>query len=520
MDTEVVSPVLTRRAFDAVLFDLDGVLTDTAALHAQAWKALFDPILAERGQPPFEIATDYRRYVDGMPREDGIRSFLGARGLALPQAELERMARDKNAHFHRLLEAHGVPRLSSSIAVLRQLRHAGYRIGVVSASRNAPRILEAAGLTVETDVLVSGVTAADEGLAGKPAPDTFLAAARKLGVPPARCAVVEDAEAGVAAGRTGGFGLVIGLVRAGADDQIREAMRRSGADLVVEDLSEVPVNETDVPNDKDAARTGDAATLPSALTHADELLAHAGDRRPAFFLDYDGTLTPIAPRPDLATLSPEMRAALQRLAAACTVAVVSGRGLADVRGLVQEPELIYAGSHGFEIEGPAGLSIQAEKGTEFLPALDEMERELNRRLAAVEGALVERKRFSIAVHYRLVDSADQPAVEAAVAEALAAHPEFRKGLGKKVYELQPDIDWNKGRAVRWLIEALELDLERVLPVYIGDDVTDEDAFRALAGDGLGILVRDGDAGATAATYTLDSPDEVRRFFERILEHLA
>ncbi len=509
MDTGAFPRALSRRDLDAVIFDLDGVLTDTATLHARAWKRLFDAFLAERGlAPPFDLDRDYRRYVDGRPRLDGIRSFLASRGIEADPATVERLGREKNETFLGLLAREGAPELPANVAFLRRVRAAGLRTAVVSASRNAPRILQATGLAPGIEVLVSGQTAAQEGLAGKPAPDTFLAAARKLGLAPARCAVVEDAEAGVAAGRAGGFGLVIGVAGRGAAGAARANLAEQGADMVVEDLSEVTV---------EAKGRRSAADLPSALARIEAVRALAAGRRPAFFLDYDGTLTPIVERPDLAVLAPAMRAVLARLARRFTVAVVSGRGLDDVRALVDVPELIYAGSHGFEIAGPEGLSIQAERGTEYLPALDAMEAALRRRLAAIEGALVERKRFSIAVHYRLVAARDQPALERAVAEVLGEHAGFRKGGGKKVYEIQPDIDWHKGRAVRWLIEALELDLSQTLPVYIGDDVTDEDAFEALSDDGLGILVRDGEANETAADFALGAPEEVRRFFEAILE---
>ena len=510
MDSGAFPRALSRRYFDLVIFDLDGVLTDTAALHARAWKALFDAFLAERGlEPPFDLDSDYRHYVDGRPRLDGIRSFLAAREVSVDPQTLERLAAAKNATFRHLLEVEGVPLLPANIAFLHRVRAAGFRTAVVSASRNAPVILEAAGLTDSIDIVISGVTAADEGLAGKPAPDTFLAAAKRLGIEPARATVVEDAEAGVAAARAGEFGLVIGLAGREASREIRTGLAQKGADLVVDDLSEVAIHGS--------APLQPASDLPSALQEIEQLREVAAGRSFAFFLDYDGTLTPIVGRPDLAVLDPEMRAVLADLAATSTVAVVSGRGLADVRKLVGVPGLIYAGSHGFEIEGPAGLSIQAEHGTEFLPALDAMEVTLRAGLRTIEGALVERKRFSVAVHYRLVAAEDQPRVETAVDAVLAEHPEFRKGRGKKVYELQPDIEWDKGRAVRWVIDALRLDSGKVLPVYIGDDVTDEDAFRALASDGLGILVRDGGAPLTAARYTLETPDEVRRFFAALLE---
>ncbi|WP_119168408.1 trehalose-phosphatase [Algihabitans albus] len=513
MDSGAFPRALSRRHYDLVIFDLDGVLTDTAALHARAWKALFDGFLKDRGLgPPFDPESDYRRYVDGRPRLDGIRCFLAAREISVEPDTLTRLAAEKNAAFRHLLEVEGVPLLPANIGFLRQVKAAGFRTAVVSASRNAPAILEAAGLMDGIDTLISGVTAAEEGLAGKPAPDTFLAAAARLGIEPLRSLVVEDAEAGVEAARAGGFGLVIGLAGRGGPATVRTGLAQRGADLVVEDLSEVAIHG-DVP-------LRPAAELPSALEDIEGLRRTADGRSFAFFLDYDGTLTGIVERPDLAVLSVEMRAALAELARSFTVAVVSGRGLDDVRKLVGVPGLIYAGSHGFEIEGPAGLSVQAEHGTEFLPALDAMETALRAGLEAVPGALVERKRFSVAVHYRLVALDDQPRFDAVVDAVLGEHPEFRKGLGKKVYELQPDIEWDKGHAVRWVIDALKLDLREVLPIYIGDDVTDEDAFRALADDGLGILVRDGAAVQTAARYGLESPEDVGRFFTLLLERDA
>ena len=517
MDSGAFPRAVSRRQYDLVIFDLDGVLTDTAALHARAWTALFDRFLTDRGLgPPFDPELDYRRYVDGRPRLDGIRSFLAARRIAVEPETLDRLAAEKNATFRSLLEAEGVPLLPVNIAFLRQVRAAGFHTAVVSASRNAPAILEAAGLMEAVDTLISGVTSAQEGLAGKPAPDTFLAAAARLGIEPSRAVVVEDAEAGVEAARAGGFGLVIGIAGRGGPAAVGAALAQRGADLVVDDLSEVVVRAAG----QDAAPLRPVAELPSALEGIEALRATAGKRSFAFFLDYDGTLTGIVERPDLAVLAPEMRTVLTNLASRFTVAVVSGRGLEDVRKLVGVPGLIYAGSHGFEIEGPAGLSVQAEHGTDYLPALDAIEAALHSGLEPLSGALVERKRFSVAVHYRLVAPDDQPRFEEVVDGVLAAHPEFRKGLGKKVYELQPDIEWDKGRAVRWVIDALRLDLREVLPIYIGDDVTDEDAFRALADDGLGILVRDGAAARTAARYTLASPEEVGRFFALLLERDA
>ena len=256
------------------------------------------------------------------------------------------------------------------------------------------------------------------------------------------------------------------------------------------------------------------AELPSALERLEEIEARARDKRLAVFLDYDGTLTPIVDRPELAVLSEQTRDTVRRLAGCLRVAVISGRDLRDVRRLVGIDNIFYAGSHGFEIEGPQGWRLESPEGAELLPVLDEVEGELQQRLRAIPGALVERKKFSVAAHYRLVEPGSLQAVEDAVAQAAGRHPELRRSAGKKVHELQPAIDWNKGKALLWLLEVLELDAADVLPLYLGDDITDEDAFEVMRGAGVGIVIRD-EPRPTAAAYGLDNPDEVRRFLESV-----
>lgn len=235
------------------------------------------------------------------------------------------------------------------------------------------------------------------------------------------------------------------------------------------------------------------------------ILREAGDRGLALFLDYDGTLTPIVERPEDAVLADETRAVLRKLAQRHTVAIVSGRDLQDVRQRVGIDGLHYAGSHGFDIAGPRG-SHAHEAARASAPQLAAAAADVERETARLAGVQVERKRFAVAVHFRRARVADAKVVEAAVERALARHPGLRKSGGKKIFELRPDVDWDKGRAVLWLIE--ELKLEHALPVYIGDDDTDEDAFRALAGRGVGIAVHDGPQ-VTAAQYALRDPDEVR-----------
>jgi alpha,alpha-trehalase len=258
--------------------------------------------------------------------------------------------------------------------------------------------------------------------------------------------------------------------------------------------------------------------LPSALVSRPELAARLAGRRPAMFLDYDGTLTPIVSQPEDALLSDEMRDVLRELAGLCRVAVVSGRDRADVEPLVALDELVYAGSHGFDIKGPGGLRMEHEGGHDCLPDLDLAEQELNARIDSVRGARVERKRFAIATHYRNVADEDVPRVEAGVREVLSVHDRLRLSGGKKVFELRPDIEWDKGRAVLWLLEALALDGDDVLPFYLGDDVTDEDAFHALAGRGVGVLVGD-PAYRTNADFKLADTSEVRLFLQELVNLL-
>ncbi|HEU4628308.1 MAG TPA: HAD-IA family hydrolase [Gemmatimonadaceae bacterium] len=218
----------------AALLDLDGVLTRTAVVHAAAWQATFDP------------DADYRRYVDGKPREAGVRDFLASRGLALPEgAPDDPPERDtvwgvgarKNARFHALLAERGVPVAAGAPERLQAWRTAGLRLAVVTSSRNGRVVLERAGLADAVELLFDGTDRARLGLRGKPAPDSYLAAARALGVPPARAAVVEDAIAGIEAGRRGGFGLVVGIA---ADETGAARLRAAGADLVAPSLAALP----------------------------------------------------------------------------------------------------------------------------------------------------------------------------------------------------------------------------------------------------------------------------------------
>jgi trehalose 6-phosphate phosphatase len=258
------------------------------------------------------------------------------------------------------------------------------------------------------------------------------------------------------------------------------------------------------------------AELPHALGEGVGLIERLARRRPAVFLDYDGTLTPIVDRPEDAILSERMRETVRELAERCPLCIVSGRDRQVVQRLLGIDDLVVAGSHGFDIWSPGSSGVRHEAGAEHRRLLEEVQERLTEAAAPIPGAVVEPKRSSVAVHFRLVPEAERPRVRRLVDATLQAHPgALRVMPGKLVYEIQPDVDWDKGKAVLYLLGALDLDHEDVAPVYVGDDDTDEHAFEALGRRGTGILVRagapDDPARTTFADYALDDVDEVRRF---------
>jgi alpha,alpha-trehalase len=506
---------------EAAVLDTDGVITRTAAVHFGAWKRLFDDVLQSplaegaHDRSPF-TDDDYRRFVDGMARYDGVARFLASRGIDLPrgdpadgpgEATVCGLGNRKNEAFLAELETHGVQPFAGTVRFVEALRAQGIATAAISASENCEAVLRQAGVDHLFDVRVDGLDAARLGLPGKPDPAVFLEAAARLGVAPDHALVVEDAVAGVEAGRAGGFGLVVGVDRTSHPESL------AAAHLVVPDLADLEVVGGSIGA---AARPRQPLVdLTSALGDPD-VGRRLAQRPAAVFLDYDGTLTPIVARPELAVLGDKTRAVLARLAEQCTVAILSGRDLPDVRGLVDVDGLWYGGSHGLELLGPEGQHHEAEGAAEIEPVLRSAAARLAPLVAEVPGAWVEEKRFALAVHHRASPEDQVPRLREIVDSVVDESHGVHASGGSKVFEIRPDLAWDKGRALAFVMEVTGAHPPGVLPVYIGDDVTDEDAFLAVRAEGLGIVVG-GELAETAALHRLDGPDEVRQLLSRLAD---
>jgi trehalose 6-phosphate phosphatase len=531
--------------FDAIIFDMDGVITKTALVHAHAWKKTFDEYLnkhAERTGGQFREFThnkDYLPYVDGKPRYEGVKSFLASRGISLPYGEKSDppdretvcgLGNRKNHLFRETLEEDGVERYEPMVKFIEEVKSHGVKIGVASSSKNCELILGKAGLLDIFESRVDGVVSEQLGLEGKPEPDIFIEAAKRLGAEPVKTIVLEDAVSGVSAGRNGGFGLVLGVARENNVDELLAG----GADIVMQDLSIMKIgwlqkwflkephhifsewSEISEPSSTQLWELREDIPIflnPCYLRTGREVF---DKNRTIFFLDYDGTLTPIVDRPQDAVVSPEMKKTVERLAQKCRVCIVSGRYREDVQGLLGIKDLLYAGSHGFDIKGRGVMMIHpgAEKA---LPDVELCIQKLETSLAGIEGLLIEKKKFSVAVHYRLVDEKSHLSrIEKEVSDAARTSGSLRLMRGKKVFELLPDIEWDKGKAIRWILETLDLKWTDANMIYIGDDVTDEFAFRMLRTRGTGILVSP-EQKSSAASFRLNDPMEVKKFFEKYIE---
>jgi len=507
-----------NNSIDALIFDLDGVITQTRKTHKKAWKEMFGRFFEKQqgGQAPLS-EEDYQQFVDGKPRYQGVKSFLASRGIELPFGDPNdapgfetvcALGNIKNQVFNEILDRDGVEVYDDALQWLREWREKGFKTAIVSSSKNCKKIIDAAGIADLFDTRVDGLVSEELGLKGKPDPDIFTEAARRLDALPENSVVFEDAISGVQAGQKGFFGLVVGVNR--FDN--REALLENGADICIEDFSDLDLENQELVEDF-FTRQG-KPIFPGNR----EIFETLDKRKPAIFLDYDGTLTSIVPRPEDAILSEAMKETLRELVKVFTVAVVTGRDKEDVENLVGLDELIYAGSHGYIISGPEGLSMEHPDSKKIIPKLDEIEAELKELLGKMtEGTQLDRKRYAIGIHFRNARPEDEKVVYDVVEQMLEKYPGHKKGEGKKIMEIKPDLDWHKGKAVEWILDALEIsEKEDMIPIFIGDDITDEDAFETLKDKGIGILVG-GHGQKTHAKYALKNVFQVREFFEKLIK---
>lgn len=289
-----------------------------------------------------------------------------------------------------------------------------------------------------------------------------------------------------------------------------ELLQKRDVDLLYEQLLHQTFRKG-IPKFKKGRRPEE---LPSALINFPEIEEEYGQEKPMLFLDFDGTLAPIVEHHTDAAISEEMRDLVKELAERYPVAVISGRGMADVIKRMDLPNLYYAGSHGYEISGPHGFFKENEEAQQVLPLFDEIEPVLKEQLQDIQGVDFERKKFTLAIHYRQVNPEDEKAVHEKVKKVLKDYPRLTAAAGKKVVEIRPDIDWHKGKAVEFLKREISGQKD-TFSIYLGDDVTDEDAFREVQ-HGIGVLVGE-HSEATFADYALQDLEEVKSFFRKLIK---
>ena len=384
----------------------------------------------------------------------------------------------------------GVAPPEDAMASLERWQRGGLRMAAVVGSDRDRARLERCGLASIFDHVQGGAS----GGPGGGAPDArspLRVATSRLHLPPGDVVAIVRGAAAIEAARAAGCGLVVGVgdVRSSGGDG------QGGADLLIERLAEARFPRR----------------VPTLLDHLGALASRLEGRSVVVCLDYDGTLTPIVDDPGAAWLDPVTRAVLERVVRRYPTLVLSGRDRSDVERRVGVGGVVYAGSHGFDISG-LETTMTLPEADAARPVLRRVGDELGRRLADVAGVVIERKRFSVATHYRNVDPARVDHVRRVVEDVLRESPELRPQPGKMVIDLRPDVAWDKGHALRWMLEALGLATGRELVCYVGDDETDEDAFRCLGRADLGVRVGP-EVQTTQAEYRVEDTGDVRRWLE-------
>ncbi len=315
----------------------------------------------------------------------------------------------------------------------------------------------------------------------------------------------------IKASRKKGLYIIAGIA---TGETNKRAMYDAGAHIVLDGLDNIRIFKG-----TEETKPEYSQFIPDLLEKTEHFDNLFSNKKPVFFFDYDGTLSKIVDNPKEAVINDKTRQLLHKLAEIYTVAVVSGRDKSDIQAFVDLENVIYAGSHGFRITGPGGMHMEMENAKELLPRLEQMEKELKELLEKeIDGVMVERKYYAIAIHYRNAPRGSFSEIVEQVKTVIGEDEDFKIGRGKKILEVRPSLNWHKGKALEWIMEQLNFSWpDEYLPVYVGDDVTDEDAFKVLSDDGVGILVGQHSL-LSAAHYHLENVDEVNAFLKHIVNH--
>lgn len=351
----------------------------------------------------------------------------------------------------------------------------------------------------------------------------FIQAVHKIGVSPVETMVLFRDPKDIESARDSGFALIVGW-KTTKEGEEGELFFKKGADIVIQRLSDLSAKWIDqwfnrcpphlLESVKIFSGENEKIFLHPRYLYSDSKIME-GKEKAVFFFDYDGTLTPIVEQPDLAKISPEMKEIIRQLSLKYKLAIVSGRGRRNLQTLVDIPGIFYAGDHGLDIIGP-DISMIHPKVKKFLPLIQNISKSLDKSLSHIPGVIVEKKKMSVAIHYRQVSKEDLPGLKLPLKKILKENREnIRLLTGKKVVEFLPNIEWNKGKAVLWILNTLGLDWSEHKIFYLGDDTTDEDAFRILRTRGTSILIAE-KAEKSAADFRLSSPEEVKCWLKYFL----
>ncbi|MCM2349293.1 MAG: trehalose-phosphatase [Bacteriovoracaceae bacterium] len=506
----------------AFIFDLDGVLTETHDLHAKAWERMFNEFLLKRRDSPhaddeilddFDPHRDYQEFLDGKPRFEGVRGFLTSRNIHLNEGTslddisantIQGLGLKKNTYYQKILEREGPHLIQESFSFIQKLKDHGIPMAVVSSSMNCRLILNEAEIDQYFQVIVDPQVAGAKNLKGKPSPDYFLEASRELHLSPEECAVVEDSLAGIKSGRKGHFKKVYGI-NIYKDQHVLKRLKDVGADQVVSSLWEI--NEAK-----------DFLDLPDAKTCFEAIFPHDNKENYFLFLDFDGTLSPIVLDPNKARPLEGISELIHTCSQYLPVCIITGRDTGVIKKMLSLPQVYYAACHGFEISGQDGYHYELKEAHDLIPLLDDAQLKLTKELGPIEDLLIERKKFGLAFHYRMIKSpADIATIREAIRDYCFEHPSLRYMSGEAVIEILPRLNWDKGKAILKLYDVLHLDPKQNPPLYFGDGRTDEDAFREMRNWGVPILASM-EKRPSLARYHLKGPEEIKKFLKMMCDY--